>query len=104
MISAIFKQYNDGRWPVIGKTRVKIPRFVALALLAGLDASPALLGAPATAVVPAKMPRVGTIDERFQSFNIEMLEVTGGRFWAAYKQQSEAPAAPADAKASTLPG
>jgi heparanase len=104
MISAIFKQYNDGRWPVIGKTRVQISRFVALALLAGLDASPALLGAPATAVVPAKMPRVGTIDERFQSFNIEMLEVTGGRFWAPYKQQSEAPAAPADAKASTLPG
>ena len=32
------------------------------------------------------MPRVGTIDERYQSFNIEMLEVTGGRFWAPYKQ------------------
>jgi hypothetical protein len=53
------------------------------------------------------MPRVGTIDERFQSFNIEMLEVTGGRFWAPYKQQGEAPEAPADskpdAKASTPP-
>jgi heparanase len=56
-------------------------------MLAGLGDSPALFGAPVTAVVPAKMPPVGMIDERFQSFNIEMLEVTGGRFWAPYKQQ-----------------
>lgn len=40
------------------------------------------------------MPRVGTVDERFQSFNIEMVEVTGGRFWAPYKKQSGAPAPP----------
>ncbi len=50
------------------------------------------------------MPRVGTIDERYQSFNIEMLEVTGGRFWAPYKQQAEAPAAQTDSKASTPSG
>jgi len=31
------------------------------------------------------MPRIGTVDERFQSFNTEMLEVTGGRFWKPYK-------------------
>ena len=77
-------------------------------MLAGLANSPSLFGAAVTAVLPAKMPRVGTIDERFQSFNIEMLEVTGGRFWAPYKQQSEAPAATAgskpDAKDSTPSG
>jgi len=50
------------------------------------------------------MPRVGTIDERYQSYNIEMLEVTGGRFWAPYKQQTETAAAPTDAKASTPAG
>jgi heparanase len=72
-------------------------------MLAGLGSSPALFGAPVTAVVPAKMARVGTIDERFQSFNIEMLEVTGGRFWAPYKQ-SETPAAPADSKIATASG
>ena len=33
---------------------------------------------------PAKMPRVGTVDERFQSYNIEMVEVIGGRFWKPY--------------------
>jgi hypothetical protein len=30
---------------------------------------------------PAKMPIIGTVDERFQSYNIEMVEVIGGRFW-----------------------
>ena len=73
-------------------------------MLTGLGISPALFGQPVTAVVPAKMPRVGTIDERYQSFNIEMLEVTGGRFWAPYKQQSEIPAAPADSKLATPSG
>jgi heparanase len=33
----------------------------------------------------AKMPRVGTVDDRFQSYNVEMIEVTGGRFWKPYK-------------------
>lgn len=35
-------------------------------------------------VAPAKMPRLGTIDERFQSYNVEMVEVTGGEFWRPY--------------------
>lgn len=35
----------------------------------------------AVAVTPSAMPRVGAVDERFQSYNVEMLEVTGGRFW-----------------------
>src|ERR1700738_1679504 len=105
MISANFKQKKKRkRWPVNRNTRFQVSKFMALAMLADPTNSPSLFGAAVTAVVPAKMPRVGTIDERFQSFNIEMLEVTGGRFWAPYKQQSEAPAAPADAKTSTLPG
>ncbi len=43
-------------------------------------------GAQPAKVSPATMPRVGTIDERFQSYNIEMVEVTGGRFWKPYDQ------------------
>jgi hypothetical protein len=35
-------------------------------------------------ITPASMHRIATIDERFQSYNIEMLEVTGGRFWKPY--------------------
>jgi hypothetical protein len=30
------------------------------------------------------MSRIGTIDERYQSYNVEMLEVTGGKFWKPY--------------------
>lgn len=36
---------------------------------------------------PAQMPRMGTVDDRFQSYNIEMVEVTGGRFWKPYAAQ-----------------
>src|ERR1700730_17760217 len=81
-----------------GKTRFQVSKILAFTMLAALGSVPALCAAPVTAVAPAKMPRVGMIDERFQSFNIEMLEVTGGRFWAPYKQQSEAPVGAADAK------
>ena len=38
----------------------------------------------ATMLSPSSMPRIGTIDERFQSYNVEMLEVTGGNFWKPY--------------------
>ncbi len=30
------------------------------------------------------MIRIGTVDERFQSYNVEMIEVTGGNFWKPY--------------------
>src|ERR1700733_15487525 len=33
----------------------------------------------------ASMRRIGTVDERFQSYNIEMVEVIGGRFWKPYR-------------------
>ena len=46
---------------------------------------------------PSKMQRIGTVDERFQSYNVEMLEVTGGKFWKPYSslaKQAATPAAP----------
>ncbi|HEV7600595.1 MAG TPA: hypothetical protein VGO49_10125 [Bradyrhizobium sp.] len=51
------------------------------ALLAALACS-ALADGPA--IDPTNLRRVGTVDERFQSYNIEMVEVTGGRFWKPY--------------------
>src|SRR5882724_13262010 len=33
---------------------------------------------------PARMTRLGTVDPRYQSYNVEMVEVTGGRFWKPY--------------------
>jgi hypothetical protein len=37
-------------------------------------------------LAPASMPRVANVEERFQSYNIEMVEVTGGRFWKPYRE------------------
>lgn len=39
---------------------------------------------PPIAVSPQGMRRIGTVDARYQSYNIEMLEVTGGKFWKPY--------------------
>ena len=54
----------------------------------------ALLGSAAgfaqTSLSPSTMPRIGTVDERFQSFNVEMVEVTGGRFWKPYGKDVDA--------------
>ena len=30
------------------------------------------------------LAKLGTVDERYQAYNVEMVEVTGGRFWAPY--------------------
>ena len=51
-------------------------------LLAALASSAALAAGPS--IVAAQLPRIGTVDQRFQSYNIEMVEVTGGRFWRPY--------------------
>ena len=42
---------------------------------------------------PAKMPKLGTVDFRFASYNVEMVEVTGGRFWKPYKSTTAPDAA-----------
>jgi heparanase 1 len=48
--------------------------------------TPAYAGAAsAPAIAPAAMPRIGTVDQRFQSYNIEMVEITGGRFWKPFR-------------------
>src|SRR4051794_10468754 len=35
-------------------------------------------------ITPASLARIGDVDQRFQSYNVEMVEVTGGRFWKPY--------------------
>ena len=63
----------------------------------------------ALSVSPATMARVGTVDDRYQSYNVEMLEVTGGRFWKPYKDipktaaQTGAEAKSGDAPAGMSP-
>ena len=36
-------------------------------------------------LIPGKMPKIAEVDPRFLSYNVEMVEVIGGRFWAPYK-------------------
>jgi len=62
----------------------------ALAAVVSLDAAPAGLD-------PAAMQTIGQVDDRFQSYNVEMVEVTGGRFWAPYRSDAEADERGADA-------
>ena len=54
--------------------------FAATALAALTAASPA----PVPPLRLDALPKLGTVDERFQAYNVEMVEVTGGRFWAPY--------------------
>jgi len=56
------------------------------------------------ALDPAKLPRVGSVDERFASYNIEMAEVTGGNFWKPYRNQGSTSAhATEAAKSASIP-
>jgi hypothetical protein len=84
----------------------KLARFeflatAALAVVAVTASAPPSFGADPMAIAPAKMPRIGTVDERFQSFNVEMVEVTGGRFWAPYGKSSATPESAPAAKLGT---
>src|SRR3954464_13422244 len=60
-----------------------VPLVAALACSSGTMAQTAQM-------TPATMPPVGTVDERYQSYNVEMLEVTGGSFWRPYSPELEA--------------
>ena len=43
--------------------------------------SPSALGGPSGL---SGLAKVATVDERYQSYNVEMVEITGGRFWAPF--------------------
>ncbi|MGA9668893.1 MAG: hypothetical protein WBQ94_06775 [Terracidiphilus sp.] len=60
---------------------------IGLAALATMDVS--AQEAPAVTVTPSTMPKLGTVDARFVSYNVEMVEVTGGRFWKPYKSAGD---------------
>ncbi|WP_448030025.1 hypothetical protein [Bradyrhizobium liaoningense] len=61
---------------------------MTIALLAAATACAA--HADDIAISPAGLKATGTIDARFQSYNVEMVEVTGGRFWKPYPRTARA--------------
>jgi len=67
----------------------------ALGLLSGFAFAPIASAQTSIKLAPGSMPRIGSVSERYQSYNIEMVEVTGGRFWKPYASVAAAPAAPA---------
>ncbi|MGJ7918526.1 hypothetical protein ACI48D_24030 [Massilia sp. LXY-6] len=67
---------------------------IALASLAACASSSVRRGdAGNIAIDAAALPRIGVLDPRYQSYNVEMLEVTGGKFWKPYKDIGAATAA-----------
>lgn len=54
---------------------------IVAAALVLASVAPVRVRAQVIAINPANMPRIGTVDPRFASYNIEMAEVTGGSFW-----------------------
>jgi hypothetical protein len=75
---------------ILMKIRVRLLLFAAGL---GLKAASYSQEAPSLTIAPAKMPRIATVDPRFASYNVEMVEVTGGRFWKPYKSSTQTPQA-----------
>ena len=60
----------------------------AILLISAATASGA---APAMmTIIPGNLPRIATVDDRFQSYNVEMAEVIGGDFWKPYSKKAPA--------------
>src|ERR1700676_4985371 len=114
MTLAVARMIQTGAWQVRdpdagGSFRVRnavgagLCGCVATALLIAPACTKTLGGAPS--ITPASMARIGTVDERFQSYNIEMIEITGGRFWKPYRPAADAQSAqPQPTGSDTPPG
>lgn len=59
----------------------------AISLLIGTSALAA--NDEAVALKPVDFPEVAKVDPKFQSYNVEMAEIIGGRFWAPYPEPDE---------------
>ncbi len=70
-------------------------RILGLGALAVSAAGTGAQQKPSLAVAPSQMPKLSTVDARFLSYNVEMVEVTGGRFWKPYQSSpADAPKPP----------
>lgn len=82
---------------------------LASAVLIAIAAMPHMAqaqGQPSEPLTPSTMKRIGTIDERYQSYNVEMLEVTGGKFWKSYaaiKKESASGGSEGEAQSGDAP-
>jgi heparanase 1 len=85
----------------MGKSRhIGVAGSAALVMLGMAYSKGPRTSSSAGGIAPENMPRIGTVDDRFQSYNIEMVEVTGGRFWKPYKDVDALLKTQASAKSS----
>ncbi len=77
-------------------TRTWHAAFFSAAFMALTAAIPAQ-EKPPVKLDPSAMTKLGDVDPRYLSYNIEMVEVTGGRFWKPY---NSAPASNAEKRAT----
>jgi hypothetical protein len=75
---------------IINNKHVRLPTALALASMSALVGCAGHNSSSMITLAPARMPRIATVDERYQSYNVEMLEVTGGKFWKPYAAKSAA--------------
>src|ERR1700739_882555 len=91
---------SAGTWPAARDSLWRLGGLAFLLLVAQAHASPL---ADAPTITPSGLPRIGTVDERFQSYNIEMAEITGGKFWRPYRSPPDAQPAPSPRSGSETP-
>jgi hypothetical protein len=89
---------------MLKKTHAEFVVIGAMAVVGGVNCFAGSGPAPVSSIAPSAMARIGSIDERFQSYNIEMVEVTGGRFWKPYASKVDAAAAANQPKANQPAG
>lgn len=58
---------------------------LGIAVIATAAATASAQQNAAPSLNPFKMQKLAMVDPRFASYNVEMVEVTGGRFWKPYK-------------------
>jgi heparanase len=99
-----FEEAGARRW---ARTPSELPAILcALGCLISIWlVAQARAGTPSEApsVIPSSLRRIGTVDERFQSYNIEMVEITGGQFWKPYRSQPDTRPMPASRPGSDTP-
>src|SRR5271154_4826354 len=100
--------FADGDSSGRSKRKIVILGAVLVALLSGNQSVAA--SQPSVAFSPTTMPAITTIDARFESYNVEMAEVIGGKFWKPYdpatlaSPKTKAAAAQSDNSASLVIG
>lgn len=72
---------------------MKTLTFAVLSTIAGFSAATAA----DPVLEPGNFPKLGTVSPRFQSYNVEMIEVTGGAFWRPYDAPAVVPNGPTPA-------